>query len=330
MLSLIHKCPRLSVILPFYNVEKYIAECLDSVYNQDIPEEDYEVICVDDASSDTSRAIVLKYQKLHSNLILVEHDVNKKLGAARNTGRHVAKGKYLWNVDSDDRIAPNCFGEILDKCEKNDLDVLVFSFSRLNGNSLEARGLEPWLETNYVCNGATFWRQQVLKQQGEISPVWTQVYRKDYLNEHNIWSPEINMGEDVPFTFASILSAKRLMSCNQAYYIYRHNLSSLSAAVRKMPTPESLYENCFYCSRLVFAIIPRINPLEEKIRESLLSSARYILLEYRSIFPRFDQSAKKRFVSLCRKGFLRDRSFAHILSRKQAVRHILFLISGRI
>ena len=65
---------RLSIIIPFYNVEKYIAECLDSVYNQDIPEEEYEVICVNDASPDNSRDIVLEYQKKHSNLILVEHE----------------------------------------------------------------------------------------------------------------------------------------------------------------------------------------------------------------------------------------------------------------
>ena len=83
------------------------------MYNQDIPEEEYEVICVNDASPDNSREIVKEYQKKHKNLILVEHEVNKKLGAARNTGRSVAKGKYIWNVDSDDMIAPNCLKKML-------------------------------------------------------------------------------------------------------------------------------------------------------------------------------------------------------------------------
>ena len=120
--------PRLSIVIPFYNVEKHIAECLDSVYNQDIPEDEYEVICVNDASPDHSRDIVLEYRKKHSNLILIEHEVNKKLGAARNTGRRVARGKYLWNVDSDDMIAPNCMKEMLETCEENDLDLLLFCF----------------------------------------------------------------------------------------------------------------------------------------------------------------------------------------------------------
>ena len=107
---------RLSIIIPFYNVEQYIAECLDSVYQQNIPEEEYEVICVNDASHDHSREIVLEYQKLHSNLVLVEHEFNRKLGAARNTGRAVAKGNYIWNVDSDDKIELNCLGKLLRIC----------------------------------------------------------------------------------------------------------------------------------------------------------------------------------------------------------------------
>ncbi len=82
---------KLSFIVPFYNVEKHIARCLDSLYNQDIPESEYEVICVNDCSPDNSRDIVLQYKKQHSNLILVEHERNKKLGAARNTGLRKAK-----------------------------------------------------------------------------------------------------------------------------------------------------------------------------------------------------------------------------------------------
>ena len=95
---------RLSIIIPFYNVEQYIAQCLDSVYRQDIPEEEYEVICVDDCSQDGSLEIVKQYQKKHVNLILLKHEVNKKLGAARNTGFNTAKGNYIWHVDSDDKI----------------------------------------------------------------------------------------------------------------------------------------------------------------------------------------------------------------------------------
>ena len=110
---------RLSIIIPFYNVEQFISECLDSVFDQDIPLSEYEVICVNDGSQDGSRAIVTNYMKRYANLHLIEHEINKKLGTARNTGRSVATGNYIWNVDSDDRIVPNCLGKILNICESN-------------------------------------------------------------------------------------------------------------------------------------------------------------------------------------------------------------------
>ena len=110
---------RLSIIIPFYNVERFISECLDSVFDQDIPLSEYEVICVNDGSPDHSRDIVLQYMERFPNLHLIEHEKNKKLGAARNTGRTIAKGEYIWNVDSDDKIVPNCLSEMLKTCEEN-------------------------------------------------------------------------------------------------------------------------------------------------------------------------------------------------------------------
>lgn len=89
---------RLSIIIPFYNVEKYIAQCLDGVFSQDIPDEEYEVKCMNDGSPDGSRDIVCSYLPHHPNLRLIDHPRNMKLGAARNTGRKVARGNYIWHV----------------------------------------------------------------------------------------------------------------------------------------------------------------------------------------------------------------------------------------
>ena len=85
---------RLSIIIPFYNVEQYIAQCLDSVYNQDVPEAEYEVICVDDCSPDGSHAIVERLQKKYPNLILLTTPENLRQGGARNMGLDVAQYQY--------------------------------------------------------------------------------------------------------------------------------------------------------------------------------------------------------------------------------------------
>lgn len=321
---------RLSIIIPFYNVELYIAQCLDSVYQQDIPEDEYEVICVNDASPDHSRDIVLEYQKRHSNLILVEHEVNKKLGAARNTGRRVARGKYIWNVDSDDMVAPNCLSEMLEICEKNELDVLLFSFKRQIGDELKERGSYPWKEDACVYSGLSFWKLQGMRNQAEISPVWTQLYCKNYLDDNGIYSPEINMGEDVPYTYASILRAKRMMACNLPYYVYRLNMASLSAEVRKTPTPESLYENCFGCGKLLYGLLRFVSPMEQDIRQSIVNVSRAVVLEYKDIFRRMDGIRQKRFARLCRKGFLSDVFLFGLFNRLQLREHLRFLFTGRL
>ncbi len=122
--------PKLSIIIPFYNVEKYIGECLDSVYHQDVPEDEYEVICVNDCSPDHSRDITLQYQQKHSNLILIEHEKNKMLGAARNTGLKAARGEYVWFIDSDDYIVNNVLGTIFSILNKNKVDIICFDCFR--------------------------------------------------------------------------------------------------------------------------------------------------------------------------------------------------------
>ena len=119
---------RLSIIIPFYNVEQYIAQCLDSVYHQDIPEEEYEVICVDDCSPDNSISIVEEYAKKHTNLVIVRNQYNRKLGGARNAGMKVATGNYIWFIDSDDFIKKSSIGKLLSIAESDKLDVLHFQY----------------------------------------------------------------------------------------------------------------------------------------------------------------------------------------------------------
>ena len=124
----------LSIIVPFFNVEKYIKECIHSLYSQDIPSDNYEVILVNDCSPDNSREIVVELQKEYPTLTLIDHDKNKKLGGARNSGLKVAKGDYIWFVDSDDFLKPNILNNLLEISYQNNLDVLHFDYYQYNEN----------------------------------------------------------------------------------------------------------------------------------------------------------------------------------------------------
>lgn len=316
---------RLSIIIPFYNVEKYITECLDSVYNQDIPENEYEVICVNDGSLDQSRGVVINYMQQHSNLIMVEHEHNKKLGTARNTGRKAARGKYIWNVDSDDRLKPNCLSHILSVCEENVLDVFLFCYDSLIDNEININHFESWPGYNIVKSGYEFWKDNAIPNQGRISQVWTQVYRKEYLDKHNIWSPEINMGEDVPYTYSALLLSDRLMAVNDSYYVWRDNSDSLTGVLKRIPKPETVYENSFVCGKAVFELKEKVAHAECEIRQSIIQTSRYIVVLYAEFYNRMEPIERKEFSHLLRIHFFENLYLLRILNRKQLLKYLLLV-----
>lgn len=292
---------RISIIIPFYNVEQYIAQCLDSVYHQDIPEDEYEVICVNDASLDNSRDIVLEYQKEHKNLILVEHKCNKKLGAARNTGRSIARGKYIWNVDSDDYVTVNCLNSVLALCDKNDLDILMFNLASNRENIIQ-RAEFPFgyddIQEGLIC------LNQNRNKIGQFCPVWRYVYSKDFLDNNNIYSPEINMGEDVPYAFKALLLAKRVMLVNEVYYNYRINPNSLTG-VRRLD-PNVLYEKCFLAARQVHDLLKYIPRQYYDLIRDFKNMIRYIIYMYPEYYVKMSKDEKKKFVCICRNNMFND------------------------
>ena len=319
---------RLSIIIPFYNVEKYISQCLDSVYQQDIPEEDYEVICVNDASPDHSRDIVLEYQKKHSNLVLVEHEVNKKLGAARNTGRKIARGKFVWNVDSDDMIEPNCLGKILQKCEINELDVLIFRHKHLRGEELLDDDKNTWNEMLEHVSGFDFWKSQCLNKPGVICPVWNKIFRKDYLDDKGIFSPEINMGEDVPFSIEAVLLAENVLAINDKYYIHRENPESLARSLLKTPSPRTLYENSFVCGKYIDDVVDRIPKDEKVIIKSVRNMEKFSVQQYSSFLRYMTETDISEFRKICKKNIFNNLFVIRLFGIKRVWRYFDLLLFG--
>lgn len=115
---------KLSLVIPVYNVEKYLARCLNSCINQTL--EDIEILCINDCSKDGSKKILEKYAGKDSRIKIINHDENKGLGAARNTGISYSSGEYVWFIDSDDYIAQESCQILYDTAKKNNVDVLTF------------------------------------------------------------------------------------------------------------------------------------------------------------------------------------------------------------
>lgn len=103
---------KLSIIIPVYNTENYLKQCLDSCLNQKVSENEYEIVCIDDGSTDSSQKILNEYSEAHSNLHIYKQS-NQGVSNARNQGIIFSKGDWLWFVDSDDYISENSVSELL-------------------------------------------------------------------------------------------------------------------------------------------------------------------------------------------------------------------------
>lgn len=222
---------KISFIIPFYNGGKYIKDCLDSLLTQDVLERECEVIVVDDCSSHADDVAALEKNALeHASVRIIHNNRNMRCGGSRNNGLQHAKGEYVWFVDQDDYIVPNCVGEILEKCSKNELDILYFdyrdvsddlSFNQKHGVVKKISEIKTGLD--YIqedCKG-DFW------QSGYDTNVWHAVYRREFMLENKIFSPEVSYCEDLIVAQHAIIEAKRFMAITNDYYCYRYNPSSV-------------------------------------------------------------------------------------------------------
>lgn len=313
----------LSIIIPFYNVEKYISACLDSVFNQDIPLSEYEVICVNDASPDNSREIVLKYMERYPNLILIEHDKNKKLGAARNTGRRIAKGKYIWNVDSDDMIASNCLMNLLSECENNQLDILLFNYCSFNGDIMK----EDMTLSNSLCTtGLDFISEFHDNNISKFCSVWKQIYNKSFLDRHNLYSPEINMGEDVPFSFSAMALANKVKSIHDCCYKYRINENSLTGKKYRL-NAYSLYEKSFVNARMIYDVQKYIPKEFSDISMHIRNVAKFTLNCSKNYQDTLSDKEYTEYKKICRHNLFNDIHIAYsIMSKRDFIRYIVEIV----
>lgn len=207
-----------SVIIPVYNVEKYIDRCLKSIISQNY--DDLEIIVVDNGSTDSSGSICDTYANEHSN-ISVYHIENHGVGSARNFGLSKARGEFIYFVDSDDYLVGNLFAEFEDKLVL-DLDLAVFSYydsfeedlteKQRTENSLPFKG-------NYDKDGfIKIFKELFLSNM--LYTVWNKIYRREFLLENNLSFEQYELGEDVRFNLNVYRNVNRVYLSQESYYVY--------------------------------------------------------------------------------------------------------------
>lgn len=236
---------RLSYIVPVYNVEAFLQQCLGSIYSQSIREEEYEVICLNDCSQDNSYKIIEAYQSKHANMCVVTFPKNKGLSAARNEGVRMAKGKYIWFIDSDDFISNNVTERLLREAEQKVVDVLLFNYC----DFIDDKGVVYKPETfinSIVMNGIDFMEYNF----GDafvfyLGYVWRMLLRREYIIETKLSFPEGQYWEDTVYFPKAILNANRVSSVDVLGYYYRKNPASISGGGAKSWSLRKIFDYCF-------------------------------------------------------------------------------------
>lgn len=207
------KQPILSIIVPVYNVEPYLERCLLSCLHQDIPQDDYEIIVVNDGSTDGSLRVAERIAEDNANVKVVSRP-NGGLSAARNTGMKHARGKYFMYVDSDDYLFDNVLSSLLTIVENNDLDVLSFwTCFEVNGKTCDTEH-QPFDE-HRIYTG-----EYALLHGMRIDSVWQCVYRAQLIKELGLEFPAGRNHEDIPFDMKLYPFVKRMMFCHTMGYHY--------------------------------------------------------------------------------------------------------------
>lgn len=203
----------LSIIIPCYNIERYIEDCLNSVLNQDLRKDDYEIICVNDGSKDRTLEILSKYEETNENIVIV-NQINSGVSTARNNGLEKAKGEYVWYIDGDDFINPNCLAFIKKSIQEKNADILNLQFERCNENAKftdDIRSYELDIENKvYVANCP-----------------FTIIIKKFFLINNNIkFNTELSYAEDNLWRWYIGRIKRKQISCSNPIYMYRTRSNS--------------------------------------------------------------------------------------------------------
>lgn len=223
---------RLSIIVPVYNVENYLSKCLDSLLEQDIPKNDYEIIIVNDGSTDNSLTIAESYVDKYSNIRIITQK-NLGLGASRNTGIRKSKGKYLLFVDSDDYLQPDCLGMLMEYIETKGLDILRFNHVPVND---KGELIQKTKNTTYriifndnVVNGETF----ISEYLGWACYAWVYMLNAAFVKNYLLFFNEEIFFEDIEWLIRALLAAKRVRSIDKNVYYYLQRKGSITKSQGK-------------------------------------------------------------------------------------------------
>ncbi|MGB5920002.1 glycosyltransferase [Arcobacter sp.] len=263
--------PKISVIVPIYNVEIYLEKCLDSVINQTM--KDIEIILVNDGSTDNSFKIIHEYTKKDSRIIVINQE-NKGLGEARNSGIKEANSKYLSFIDSDDFIEDTMLEELYNIAEKENSDIVKCRYSRINEDSTPTNQFSKKVTSNF---NKTYFKDILSLKYPSVA--WNALYKKELFSKNNLKFPDMYY-EDIAFIFKLFFFSKSVTFSNSVLYNWRIREGSITRSINNKQIDDifSIFDitynflndyNCYkqYKKEFIIRCFKRINLLVKRTKE---------------------------------------------------------------
>ena len=215
------KISTISIIVPVYNVEKYLSRCVDSILNQTFT--DFELILVDDGSTDKSGDICDEY-KSKDNRVKVIHKSNEGVSVARNIGLDISTGEYIGFIDSDDYVELDMLRKIINLAKEKDCYVLEYAYKILEDNEVVDDKINN-LKVEVIENNVEFAIERVIDNPF-CNVVWNKIYKRDIVKDIR-FNRNFNICEDVEYTYKAILNSNKYVITNEKMYFYNQRENSL-------------------------------------------------------------------------------------------------------
>ena len=287
---------------------------MDSLLCQNLPYDCFEVICLDDCSSDSSRKIILDYAKKYKNLRYVFNKINQKTATSLNNGLAHAKGIYIWIIGQDDWIEPNAAERVLMECEQSDLDVLTFNYNRVSHDEKEILSSVNVFTNVPSMNGEDYIRKYFYDTfcMYLLGYEWRAVFNRKFLEEHQIRFPDGCIYEDTTFMFKSMWKANKLGSLEDFLYNYRLNDYSITD-VTKRYRADLVYEFAFIVGQEVLELANEMT--DNHVSRQLIDQARKYFYSFTYKIVPASMHEKRVFYKLVSKDWQKIKPLSQYVNR---------------
>lgn len=200
----------ISIIVPIYNAEKYIKNCIDSVLNQDYS--DFELLLIDDGSKDESLTIIRDYAQMDSR-IKVTSQKNQGVSCARNTGINLATGDYITFLDSDDQYRPNFLSRMLEAINKTNADLVISGFINIPSGEEITKATQIYNTVSEIEKDYVFFRET-----GLLNVPWNKIFRRSLITK--LFPSNVSLGEDLLFVYDYLANCNKVCFICDCLYLY--------------------------------------------------------------------------------------------------------------